>query len=125
MKAITASTIAACALTLTACGSPRVLYDDAAKMNRIDIGMTTDQVQSVLGTPRTSLANSYGFRCAEYGLLKLSANFRSGYPDTFYVMLFKGRVVDMGQHACSGEMNESNFKQDPKYPGKYARFMSR
>lgn len=123
MKAITASTIAACALTLTACGSPRVLYDDAAKMNRIDIGMTTDQVQSVLGTPRTSLANSYGFRCAEYGLLKHSANFRSSYPDTFYVMLFKGRVAAMGENSCASEMHESNFKQDPKYPGKYARFI--
>ncbi len=125
MKAITASTIAACALTLTACGSPRVLYDDAAKMNRIDIGMTTEQVVSVLGNPRTSLANSWGFRCAEYSLIKHSRNFQRTTPDTFYVMLFKGRVVDMGERVCSSEMHESNFKQDTKYPGKYARFMSR
>ncbi|MGV0983398.1 MAG: hypothetical protein ACOYB2_02515 [Limnohabitans sp.] len=123
MKAITASTIAACALTLTACGSPRVLHDDAAKMNRIDIGMTTDQVQSILGNPRTSLANSYGFRCAEYGLLKRSANFQSSYPNTFYVMLFKGRVAAMGENSCASEMLDQHFKQDPKYPGKYARFI--
>lgn len=120
---LTAALIATASLTLVACGSPKPLYDDASKMNRLEIGMDVNQVQGLLGNPRTSLANSYGFRCAEYALLKHSANFRQTYPDTFYVMLFKGRVVDMGEHRCSGEMSESNFRQDKSYPGKYARFI--
>lgn len=117
--------IATTSLALAACGSQpqRVLYDDASKMNRIEISMNVDQVQAILGNPRTSLANADGFRCAEYGLLKKSSNYVNTSPDTFYVMFYRGRTVATGERYCSSEMHESNFKQDPKYPGKYARFM--
>lgn len=122
---IQAMLIASASLALVACGSQpqQVLYDDASKMNRLEIGMDVNQVQGLLGNPRTSLANADGFRCAEYSLLKHSTNYRQTMPSTFYVMLYKGRVVDMGERHCSSEMSESNFRQNKSYPGKYARFI--
>ena len=120
---IQAMLIASASLALVACGTPTPLYDDASKMNRLEIGMDVNQVQGLLGNPRTSLANVDGFRCAEYSLLKHSTNYRQTVPSIFYVMLYRGRTVATGESSCAGEMVDHNFKQDPKYPGKYARFM--
>jgi hypothetical protein len=125
MKAITASTIAACVLTLTACGSPqqqsRTLHDDAAKLVMIENGMSTSQVTQILGLPVTSETRPEGFKCLEYTLLKKSTNFTSSVPQPHYVMLHQGKTIASGQNGCNVEMMSANFHSATF--GKYARFI--
>lgn len=125
MKAITASTITACVLTLTACGSPQqqsqTLRDDAAKLVMIENGMSTSQVTQILGLPVTSETRPEGFKCLEFTLLKRSANFTAVSPRQHYVMLFKGKTIASGEGGCNAEMSSSNFHKATF--GKYARFI--
>ncbi|WP_146186270.1 hypothetical protein [Limnohabitans sp. WS1] len=121
MKAITASTIAACVFTLTACGSPRVLHDDAAKLVMIESGMTITQITQIMGMPVASETRPDGFKCLEYTLLKKSVNFTSAMPQPHYVMMYQGKAIASGQNGCNVEMMSANFHTATF--GKYARFV--
>jgi hypothetical protein len=121
MKAITASTIAACVLTLSACGSPRVLHDDAAKLVMIENGMTINQITQIMGMPVSSETRPEGFKCLEFTLLKKSANFTSAVPQPHYVMMYQGKAIASGQNGCNVEMTSANFHTATF--GKYARFI--
>lgn len=136
MKAITASTIAACALTLTACGSTpptpqpvaRPLYDDAHKMNNLELGMDQQKVTWIMGTPSTSMVNPLGFKCLEYKLLQYSKDFTNRSPDSYFVMLYQGKTIEFGKagyDGCKAELRNSNFDKGSlgRQSGKYARFI--
>jgi hypothetical protein len=111
-------------LLTVGCSSPP-LYDDARKLNQIELGMDSQKVRLQLGEPRYSVPNDLGFRCAEYTLLKHSANFRDGTATTFFVMFYGGKVIDLGETSCSSAMYSPNFRDHGSYPGKYAKFFKK
>lgn len=116
--------IAAVSLALVACASapkPQApVYGESHLMNRIEVGMSADQAQAILGNPRSSSGNSHGFRCAEFALTKFGP---SSSANTFFVMFRRGAVVETGENTCHNEMNDSNFRHNKVVPGKYSTLL--
>ena len=69
----------------------------ARNMDRIQAGMSRDQVQSIMGQPQ-AVAHSPGKECAYYALLK---DFWSRVPwslsDRYYVCYDEGKVESFGK----------------------------
>ena len=85
------------ALALSMAGLVAGCAVPARNMDRIQAGMTHDQVQSIMGQPE-AVAHSPGKECAYYALLK---DFWSRVPwslsERYYVCYDDGRVESFGK----------------------------
>ncbi|MBI4991434.1 hypothetical protein HZB96_05065 [Candidatus Gottesmanbacteria bacterium] len=64
----------------------------AAKMNRLSVGMSKDEVIKVMGNPNSQKA-SEGVECLEYYL----SNSMMGDTGTYWVMMKDGKVIQYGR----------------------------
>jgi len=85
------------ALALSMAGLAAACAVPAKNMDRVQAGMSRDQVQSIMGQP-IAVAHSPGKECAYYELLK---DFWSRVPwslsDRYYVCYDEGKVESFGK----------------------------
>ncbi len=118
--------VSSCSSTAPSAPTPvKRLYDDATKLNFINLGMSSSEVTHIMGTPNTSLINPDGFRCTEYKLYKYSTDFKAG-TSTYFIMLFEGKVIETGNFPCYEEMSPRHFQKPTNQSsgGKYGRFIT-
>jgi len=90
---ITIITLSGCVDTL------RPLYDDAAKMNNLSVGMTKAQMIEILGTPVSTSARG-DVECADYTLLPHSTDYHRSFPSQYSVILVNGKITEYQEESC-------------------------
>jgi len=87
-------------VTLSGCvDTSRPLYDDAAKMNNLSVGMTKAQMIEILGTP-VSISARDDIECANYTLLPHSIDYHSSFPRQYNAVLINGKIIEYKQGSC-------------------------
>ncbi len=84
--------ILATALVLSACANPR------STTNQLELGMTKDQVRTIMGESDSSAAVKGQGECSYYSMWRDFWNRRPGdYSDRYYVCFQNGKAVTYGR----------------------------
>lgn len=84
-----------CCLALTQAACQAIAYGTAADFNKLQLGMSREEVVSKLGQPLSTEANSA--RLEQRLVYKRMASVTSWGPTYYAVLLRDGRVVEFGE----------------------------
>ena len=98
---ILSTLIFASAIALTGCAT-------AHKMNRLSVGMTKQEVFSVMGKPNSTASPGMGQEILRYNLSATGDDAYYGITDEYYVRIINGKVDSYGR------MGDFDSTKDPR-----------